>query len=48
MNSVLEREPSQPILTSILSILLYFDNSFMIQYQDYEKLSKQGGLDLFY
>ena len=32
---------SQPIWNAILSILFYFDNGFMIQYQSYEKpLSK--------
>ena len=32
VNSVQEREPSQPILTSIISILFYFDDGFMIHW----------------
>ena len=38
VNSVLEREPSQTILTLKLSILIYFS---MKSYQNYAKLSKQ-------
>ena len=45
MNSVLEREPNLPILTSILSNIIYFDDSIlqlskaiktMKSYQNYE------------
>ena len=32
VNSVLEREPILPILTSMHSNLIYFDNGSMIQY----------------
>ena len=43
VNSVLEREPNLPILTSIFSNLIYLNNS-SIQYYNYEKLSKLSKL----
>ena len=53
MNSVLERESSQPISTSILlkiiseiSSLSFFGMS-LIHYQNYQKLSKFGQINLF-
>ena len=36
VNSGLEREPNLPILTSILSNLIYFDNG-SVQYDNYER-----------